>query len=276
MEENNIMKKALGYMASGLLVLALAACGGGSQTSTAINEKKIVVGVTSGLHEQILEKVKEVAAKDGLEVELKVFSDFQMPNIALAEKEIDANSYQTIPFLETYKKEKGADLTAVGQTVLNPMGVYSKKIKSLDELKAGDTLGLPNDPTNSLRALLLFQSAGLIKLKDGVGDNATVLDIAENPRELKFVELDAAQIAKQLDDVTAAAINTSYAIKNNLNPGKDSIFLEQKDSKHHNVLVVRTENKDDVAVQKLVKAYQNDEVKKFVEDTFEGSVIPVW
>ncbi|GED33696.1 MULTISPECIES: MetQ/NlpA family ABC transporter substrate-binding protein [Brevibacillus] len=270
------MKKALGILASGLLVLALTACGGGAQSSTAINEKKIVVGVTSGLHEQILEKVKEVAAKDGLEVELKVFSDFQMPNIALAEKEIDANSYQTIPFLETYKKEKGADLTAVGQTVLNPMGMYSKKIKSLDELKAGDTIGLPNDPTNSLRALLLFQSAGLIKLKDGAGDEATVLDIAENPRELKFVELDAAQIAKQLDDVTAAAINTSYAIKNNLNPGKDAIFLEQKDSKHHNVIVVRTENKDDVAVQKLVKAYQTDEVKKFVEDTFEGSVIPVW
>jgi len=270
------MKKALGLLASGILVLALAACGGSQTTSSAINEKKIVVGVTSGLHEQILEKVKEVAAKDGLEVELKVFSDFQMPNIALAEKEIDANSYQSIPFLETYKKEHKADLVGVGQTVLNPMGMYSKKIKSLDELKEGDKLGLPSDPTNSVRALMLFQSAGLIKLKDGVGDEATVLDIAENPRKLEFVELDAAQIAKQLDDLTAAAINTSYAIKNNLKPGKDSIFLEQKDSKHHNIIVVRTENKDDVAVQKLVKAYQNDEVKKFVEDTFEGSVIPVW
>lgn len=269
------MKKALGLLASGLLVLALTACGG-SQTSTALNDKKIVVGVTSGLHEQILEKVKEVAARDGLDVELKVFSDFQMPNIALAEKEIDANSYQTIPFLESYKKEHGVDLTAVGETVLNPMGVYSKKIKSLDELKAGDKLGLPNDPTNSTRALMLFQSAGLIKLKDGVKDEATVLDIVENPRQLEFVELDAAQIAKQLDDLTAAAINTSYAIKNNLNPGKDAIFLEKKDSKHHNVIVVRTENKDDPVVQKLVKAYQNDEVKKFVEDTFEGSVIPVW
>ncbi|WP_312112883.1 MetQ/NlpA family ABC transporter substrate-binding protein [Brevibacillus reuszeri] len=270
------MKKALGLLASGFLALALTACGGSQTSSTAINEKKIVVGVTSGLHEQILEKVKEVAAKDGLEVELKVFSDFQMPNIALVEKEIDANSYQSIPFLETYKKEHKADLVGVGQTVLNPMGMYSKKIKSLDELKEGDKLGLPSDPTNSVRALMLFQSAGLIKIKDGVGDEATVLDIAENPRKLQFVELDAAQIAKQLDDLTAAAINTSYAIKNNLKPGKDSLFLEQKESKHHNIIVVRSENKDDVAVQKLVKAYQNDEVKKFVEDTFEGSVIPVW
>lgn len=270
------MRKALGLLASGLLVLALAACGGGAQQSAAIPENKIVVGVTSGLHEEILEKVKEVAAKDGLEVELKAFSDFQMPNIALVEKEIDANSYQTIPFLESYKKEKNADLTQVGQTVLNPMGVYSNKIKSLDELKEGDKIGLPSDPTNSVRALIVFQSAGLIKLKDGVGDNATVLDIAENPKKLEFIELDAAQIAKQLDDLTAAAINTSYAIKNNLNPGKDAIFLEQKDSKHHNVIVVRTENKDDAAVQKLVKAYQSDEVKKFVEEHFEGSVIPVW
>lgn len=270
------MRKALGLFASGFLVLALTACGGGAQQSAAIPENKIVVGVTSGLHEEILEKVKEVAAKDGLEVELKAFSDFQMPNIALVEKEIDANSYQTIPFLESYKKEKNADLTQVGQTVLNPMGVYSNKIKSLDELKEGDKIGLPSDPTNSVRALMVFQSAGLIKLKDGVGDDATVLDIAENPKKLEFIELDAAQIAKQLDDLTAAAINTSYAIKNNLNPGKDAIFLEQKDSKHHNVIVVRTENKDDAAVQKLVKAYQSDEVKKFVEEHFEGSVIPVW
>ncbi|MGN7471481.1 MetQ/NlpA family ABC transporter substrate-binding protein [Brevibacillus sp. SAFN-007a] len=269
------MKKVVQGLAAGLLVLALAACGS-SETSTAISEDKIVVGVTSGLHEEILEKVKEVAAKDGLNVEIKAFSDFQMPNIALVEKEIDANSYQTIPFLETYKSEHGADLTHVGETVLNPMGVYSHKIKSLDELKEGDTLGLPSDPTNSVRALLVFQSAGLIKLKDGVGDEATVLDIAENPKNLKFVELDAAQIAKQLDDLTAAAINTSYAIKNNLQPGKDSIYLEQKDSKHHNVIVVRTENKDDVAVQKLVKAYQSDEVKTFIEERFEGSVIPVW
>lgn len=269
------MKKAAGLLASSLLVLALTACGG-SQTSTAISENKIVVGVTSGLHEEILEKVKEVAAKDGLEVEIKAFSDFQMPNIALVEKEIDANSYQTIPFLETYKKEHGADLTPVGETVLNPMGVYSHTIKSLDELKEGDKIGLPNDPTNSVRALMVFQSAGLIKLKDGVGDEATVLEIVENPKKLEFIELDAAQIAKQLDDLAAAAINTSYAIKNNLHPGKDAIFLEPKDSKHHNVIVVRTENKDDVAVQKLVKAYQSDEVKTFIEEHFEGSVIPVW
>lgn len=269
------MKKTMAWLASGLLVLALTACGS-SQASSTISEDKIVVGVTSGLHEEILEKVKEVAAKDGLTVEIKAFSDFQMPNTALVEGEIDANSYQTIPFLETYKKEHNADLTAVAQTVLNPMGVYSNKIKSLDELKEGDKVGLPNDPSNSVRALLVFQSAGLIKLKDGVGEEATVLDIVENPKNLEFIELDAAQIAKQLDDLAAAAINTSYAMKNNLHPGKDSIYLEPKDSKYHNVIVVRTENKDDAAVQKLVKAYQSDEVKKFIEEHFEGSVIPVW
>jgi D-methionine transport system substrate-binding protein len=272
--EGDNMKKILGGLASGLLVLALAACGG--KTGGALDEKKIVVGVTSGLHEQIMEKVKEVAAKDGVEVEIKAFSDFQMPNVALVEGEIDANSYQTIPFLETYKREHNADLTAVGETVLNPMGMYSKKVKDISEIKEGDKIGLPNDPTNCDRALHLFQSAGLIKLKDGIEGEATVLDIAENPRKLEFVELDAAQIAKQLDDLTAAAINTSYALKNNLNPGRDAIFLEQKESKHHNVIVVRTENKDDPVVQKLVKAYRSDEVKAFVEETFQGSVIPLW
>jgi D-methionine transport system substrate-binding protein len=268
------MKKILGVLASGLLILALTACGG--KTGGALDEKKIVVGVTSGLHEQIMEKVKEVAAKDGLEVEIKAFSDFQMPNIALVEGEIDANSYQTIPFLETYKREHNADLTAVGETILNPMGIYSRKVKNVSDIKNGDKIGLPNDPTNSDRALHLFQSAGLIKLKEGIKGEASVLDIAENPRNLEFVELDAAQVPKHLDDLAAAAINTSYALKNNLVPARDAIFLEQKDSKHHNVIVVRTENKDDPVVQKLVKAYRSDEVRSFVEQTFEGSVIPLW
>lgn len=268
------MKRHIGLLISSLLILTLAACG--EKTGGALNENKLVVGVTSGLHEQIMEKVKEVAAKDGLEIEIKAFSDFQMPNVALVEGEIDANSYQTIPFLETYKREHNADLTAVGETVINPMGMYSHKVKDVSEIKEGDKIGLPNDPTNSDRALRLFQSAGLIKLKEGIEGEASVLDIVENPLNLEFIELDAAQIAKQLDDLTAAAINTSYALKNNLNPGRDAIFLEQKDSRHRNVIVVRTENKDDPVVQKLVKAYRSEEVKQFIEEEFEGSVIPVW
>ena len=268
------MKKLWTVLSMGLLAVVLTACG--EKTGGPLDPNKLVVGVTSGLHEQIMEKVKEVAAKDGLEIEIKAFSDFQMPNVALVEGEIDVNSYQSIPFLETFKREHKADLTAVGETILNPMGVYSRKIKDISEIKEGDKIGLPNDPTNGDRALHIFQSAGLIRLKDGIEGEATVLDIAENPLNLDFVELDAAQIAKQLDDLTAAAINTSYALKNNLHPGRDAIFLESKDSKHHNVIVVRTENKDDPVVQKLVNAYRSEEVKKFIEETFEGSVIPLW
>jgi len=156
------------------------------------------------------------------------------------------------------------------------MGIYSNRIKDLKQLKKGDKIGLPNDPTNGARALLLFEQAGLIKLKKGIGIQATVKDIVENPLDLELVELEAAQIPRQLDEFAAAAINTNFAVEHGLLPTRDAIFMEPKDSPWVNVLAVRTENKDDPVIQKLIKAYHSEEVKRFVEETFKGSVVPSW
>mgnify|MGYP001092158778 FL=1 len=237
----------------------------------------LVVGVTAGVHEQIVEKVREVAAGNGLDIEIKVFSDFIIPNVALVEGELDANIYQHRPFLNSYKEEKGAtELVDVAETVLNPMGFYSKKLKSIDEIKAGDRIGLPNDPTNSARALLMFESAGLIKIREGVREEATVLDVVDNPLNLELIELEAAQIPNLLDELAAAAINTSFATNAGLTLADDAIFVETHTSPWVNVIVTTEDRKDDPAIQKLIESYRSDETKKFIEETFKGAVVPLW
>jgi|HigsolmetaGSP11D_1036233.scaffolds.fasta_scaffold00031_18 D-methionine transport system substrate-binding protein len=237
----------------------------------------LVVGVTAGVHEQIVEKVREVAEANGLDIEIKVFSDFIIPNVALVEGELDANIYQHRPFLNSYKEEKGAsELVDVAETVLNPMGFYSKKLKSIDEIKENDRIGLPNDPTNSARALLMFESAGLIKIREGVREEATVLDVVENPLNLELIELEAAQIPNLLDELAAAAINTSFATNAGLTLTDDAIFVETHTSPWVNVIVTTEDRKEDPAIQKLIEAYHSDETKKFIEETFKGAVVPLW
>ncbi|WP_186671956.1 MetQ/NlpA family ABC transporter substrate-binding protein [Sporosarcina sp. BP05] len=272
------MKKWLLVSLLVLVVGALAACGGKdkSEGSDLLSDGKLVVGVTAGPHEQIVEKVKELAEKDGLTIELKVFTDYVMPNVALAEKEIDINSFQTEPFFDHMVKDRNLDLVKVADTVTFPMGVYSSKVKAISELKNGAKIGLPSDPTNSGRALLLFELAGLITIKDGVGLNATVNDIDENKNGYAFIELDSAQIARQLDELDAAAINTNFAIESGLSPTKDSIFIEPKDSPFANLIAVRTESKDEEVVQQFIDLYRSEEVKKFIEETFDGAIIPSW
>ncbi|PLR85234.1 MetQ/NlpA family ABC transporter substrate-binding protein [Bacillus sp. V33-4] len=279
------MKKFL-TIASLLLLLLLAACGSKEGSSgdkdkaankeTELSEEKLVVGVTAGPHEQILEKVKEVAEADGLEVELKVFNDYVMPNMALAEEEIDINVYQHKPYLDQFKKDRGLDLTEVTEVVNFPMGLYSSKVKDLSEIKDGAKIGLPNDPTNGARALILFEQAGLIKLKEDAGVKATLKDIEENKQNLEFIELEAAQIPRQLEELDAAAINTNFAVEHGFTPAKDAIAIEPKDSPWANVIAVRTGNEDDAAVKKFVEYYKSDEVKQFIEETFSGSVIAAW
>ncbi|WBL14564.1 MULTISPECIES: MetQ/NlpA family ABC transporter substrate-binding protein [Sutcliffiella] len=269
------MKKILLSIVSLLLVAFLAACGG-KDTGGALSEDKLVIGVTAGPHEQVMEKVKEVAAKDGLEIDIKVFTEYVMPNTALAEGELDVNSFQTKPFLDNVVKERNYDLVDIAPTLTFPMGIYSEKFASVDELEEGAKLGLPNDPTNGGRALILFQSAGLITLKDGVGDQATVKDIVDNPKNFEFIELEASQLPRQLDELAGAAINTNFAIEHGYVPTEDSIFIEGSDSPWVNLLVVRGENKEDPVLEKLLKAYHSDEVKQFIEETFSGSVIPSW
>ncbi|WP_078380409.1 MetQ/NlpA family ABC transporter substrate-binding protein [Sutcliffiella halmapala] len=268
--------KKLGLLFSAIILIILTACGSNESSGTALSEEKLRVGVTAGPHEQILEKVKEVAAKDGLEIEIEVFTEYVMPNVALDEKELDVNSYQHKPFLEQFKADRDLDLTEVATTVNFPMGVYSTSIDSVEALKDGDKVGLPNDPTNGARALILFEQAGLIKLKEDAGANATVRDIEVNEKNLEFIELEASQIPRQLDELAAAAINTNFAVEFGFVPTKDSIFIEPGDSPWVNLLVVRTENKDDPVLEKLIKAYQSDEVKQFIDETFEGSVVPSW
>lgn len=269
--------KKLGFILSIILLIGIVSgCGDSSAKTKKLDEKKLVVGVTAGPQEQIMEKVLEVAAKDGLEIELKVFSDYVLPNTSLSEGDLDANSYQHKPFLDQFNADHETDLTPVGKTILNPMGIYSDKFSSFEELPDGAKFGLPNDPTNGSRALYILEEAGFITLKEGKGENATIYDVEDNPKNLEFIELEAAQIPKQLSELDAAAINTNFAIGAGLNPTNDSIILESTNSPYVNYIVVRTENKDEAVVEKLVKAYQSDEVKKFIEEEFEGSIIPSW
>lgn len=289
------MRKLILLTLSLLVVLGLAACGGGSQetapapaeteqnapaeeTQNETNGEvaKLKVGVTAGPHEQILEKVAEVALSQGLEIEPVVFNEYVMPNIALAEGELDANIFQHLPYLEQFKADRNLDLIEVAPAVNFPMGIYSTEIKDVSEITEGAKLGLPNDPTNGARALMLFEAAGLIKLDPEVGASATVLDIVENPLNLEFVEVEASQIPRMLDEFDAAAINTNYAIEHGYVPTRDSFFIEPSDSPWINWIVVRTEDKDNELVQRLIDAYHTDEVKQFIEDTFEGSVIAAW
>lgn len=247
--------KILLGLASLTLVAALVGCGTkesskDSQSKT-INENKIVVGVTSGPHEQIAEVAAKVAKENGLEVELKSFSDYVLPNTSLAEGDLDVNSYQHKPFLDAFNKDHNTDLAPVGKTILTPMGIYSEKYKSLDEVPDGATFGLPNDPTNGARALFVLQEAGYIKLKDGADFTASIRDVEENKKNLKFIELEAAQIPKQLSEVDVAAINTNFALDAGISPKKDSILLESTDSPYVNYIVVRAENKDDPTIKKI-------------------------
>lgn len=265
-------------------VIALAGCGSsGDQEATAgqpaeqtAEQTKIKVGVTAGPHEQIIEKVKEVAKeKEGLDVEIVVFNDYVLPNKTLHEGEINANSFQTIPFLENFNEDHGANVVVIDKTVTFPMGIYSAKYKSIDEIPDGATVGIQNDPTQRARALFLYEQAGLIKLKADVKD-PTPFDIAENPKNLEFKELEAAFLARALDDLAVASINTNFAMEAGYSPKEDSIFSEGSDSPYVNVIAANEKDKDNPAIQKLVNAYRSEEVKAFIEEEFNGAVLPSW
>lgn len=254
-----------------LAVLAVSLLAG-----PALAQDKIRVGTTAGADVEILEKARDVAAKNGLTVEIIEFSDYVRPNLALVDKEIDVNSFQHMPYLESFNKERNLGLVGIGTTYVSPIGYFSKKIKSLDELKEGDTMAIPNDPTNGGRALLLLQKAGFIKLKDDAGLTATPFDIVENKLNLKIREVDAAQTPRALDDVAASAINNTFAIPAGLNPIKDAIYLEDADSPYVNVIVARPEDKDNPLYKKFVEAYQSQEVADFILTRFEGSTLPAF
>ena len=239
-------------------------------------DRPIKIGVTAGPHAQILEEVKKVAAKDGLNIQIVEFTDYVQPNAALAAGDLDANSYQHKPYLDQQVKDRGYKFAVVAQTVNFPIGIYSKKVKSLQELKNGARVGIPNDPTNGGRVLLLLEDQGLIKLKTEAGLKATPLDVADNPKKLRFVEVDAAQLPRTLDDLDAAAINTNYAIAAGIDPAKEAIAREGAKSPYINILVVQEKDQNQPWVAKLVKAYHSDGVREFVKTQFKGSVLAAW
>ena len=254
--------------------LALVGCGQDEK-----DPNHIKVGVIVGSEQQVAEVAQKVAKdKYGLNVELVTFNDYVLPNEALSKGDIDVNAFQHKPYLDQQIKDRGYKLAVVGNTFVYPIAGYSKKIKSLDELEPGSQVALPNDPTNLGRSLLLLEKVGLIKLKDGVGLQPTVLDVVENPKNLKLVELEAPQLPRSLDDaqIALAVINTTYASQIGLTPAKDGIFVEDKDSPYVNLIVAREDNKDAENVKKFVQAYQSDEVNDAANKAFNGGAVKGW
>lgn len=271
------MKKSVGFVLSLTLAASvLAACGNDKKDDAAAgSDNKLIVGVTGGPHEEIAKEAAKIAKEDGLDVTIKAFSDYVIPNTSLVEGDLDANSFQTLTFLANFNKEKGENLVSVGTTILTPMGLYSKKVKTTENLKDGATIAIPNDASNGDRALTVLAQQGVITLKDPGDKLHTTKDIDENKKNFKFVELEASQLPRQLDEVDAAMINTNFVLEAGMST-KSALLRESTDSPHLNAIVVDEAHKDDADVKKFVKAYHSETVKKFIEDEFDGAVIPVF
>lgn len=256
------------------LLTALAAAA--ALTSAAAHAGEISVAATAVPHAELLEFVKPALAKKGVELKIKVFTDYVQPNVQVAEGRLDANFFQHQPYLDEFNASRGTALVSIAGVHVEPFGAYSSKIKKLDELSEGAQVVIPNDATNGGRALLLLQKAGVIKLKDGAGITATVKDIAENPKGIKVRELEAATLPRVLAQVDLALINTNYALEAGLNPTKDALVIEGADSPYVNILVTTAEKKDNADLQKLAKALHTPEVKKFIADQYKGAVVPAF
>ncbi|MBF8774850.1 MetQ/NlpA family ABC transporter substrate-binding protein [Pseudomonas fulva] len=253
-----------------LLAVAAAIAAFSAQADT------LTVAATPVPHAEILNVVKPLLAKQGVELKVKEFTDYIQPNVQVAEKRLDANFFQHQPYLDEFNKAKGTDLVSVTGVHIEPLGVYSTKIKKLDELPSGATVVIPNDATNGGRALLLLDKAGVITLKDNANILSTVKDVAENPKNIKFRELEAATIPRVLTQVDAALINTNYALEAKLNPEKDALAIEGSDSPYVNILVARPDNKDSEDMKKLAAALHSPEVKQFITEKYKGAVVPAF
>ncbi|MDR3383812.1 MetQ/NlpA family ABC transporter substrate-binding protein [Cupriavidus basilensis] len=240
-------------------------------------EQTLRVGTVSGPDAQVWQVVQKVAKREGLNIKVVEFNDYVQPNAALDAGDLDANSFQHQPYLDSQVKQRGYKMVSAGYTYISPLGIYSQKLKSPKDLPQGAKVAVPNDPSNENRALLLLAAQGVIKLKSGVGTNgvnATPLDVSDNPKKLKLVELDAAQLARSLPDVAAAVINTNYALAAGLQPTRNAIALEDIHSPYANIIAVRTQDKDKPWVKKLVAAYQSEEVRQFMKNEFKGAMVP--
>ncbi len=274
----NFKKTIIASLAAVAAVGFLAGCGGDKAASSAPAKSasadkavSIKVGVSPVPHEEILGVVKDKLAKDGVNVEVVEFTDYVQPNLALNDKSLDANYFQHKPYLDEFCKSRGLKLKSIGAVHVEPMSVYSNKIKALKDLPDGAHVTIPNDPTNGGRALLVLQSAGLIKLRDGAPITATPQDIAENPKNLKFSELEAPQLPRSLEDSDIAVININFALEAKLDP-KTAIYTEGSDSPYANIVVVREGDENRPELHKLMKALQSQEVKDFIDKKYGGAI----
>jgi len=272
------MKKWISILLISLLALTVVGCSKEtSQSKTSDETTEVIrIGVTPEPHGKIVESIKDDLEKEGIKIEIVEFTDYVTPNLALADGDLDANFFQHEPYLNDFIKEKNVDLVSIGSIHIEPMGLYSSKYKSIDQIEDGAEIAIPSDATNGGRALLLLEKTGLIKLDDKAGILATEKDIVDNPKNLKFTPLEAAQLPRVLQDVDGAVINGNYALESGLIPTKDAIFLEDKSSPYANIVVVRKGEEHQEKFKKLMKALQSDEVKQFIEENYEGGVIPAF
>ncbi|MFE4591506.1 MetQ/NlpA family ABC transporter substrate-binding protein [Streptomyces laurentii] len=276
------IKITAGVAATAALALGLTACGTASDPSSSSDaagsaDKPLVVGATPNPQADILNFVKDkLAAKAGLKLEVKEFTDYVLPNTATENGQVDANYFQHQPYLDDFNKKNGTHLTSVASVHLEPLGIYSKKVKALKDIKAGQTVAVPNDTTNEGRALHLLADNGLITLKPGVGTDASLADITDK-KGLEFKELEAATVPRALNDVDAAVINGNFAIDAGLQPAKDALVVEKAEGNPYaNILVVKKGQEKDARVAKLAKLLTSPEVKKYIEDHYDGAVIPAF
>lgn len=256
----------------------ISGCGGDKKpaASSAAVKNEISVGITPGYSEQVMEYAAKEAAKQGLTVNIKTFSDYVTPDQALAAGDIDLNSFQHGPFLQAFNEKNGTHLVSIGNTYLAPLRVYSNKITSIKDVPDGAKVSIPNDPSNGGRALLLLDHNGLLKLKPGTDPTkATINDIAENPKKLEIIELEAAQLPRSLDDVTISVINAGYAKSANLD-SKKALATEDNTSPYVNIIAAREQDKDNPTYQKFVKIFQSDNVRKYINDNFSDDLVPAF
>ena len=256
------------------ILMSVAVAAGLLTAATSAFAAPLKLGVSAGPYGEILEFTAKLAAKEGIEAQVIEFTDWNMPNAALQAGDIDANNFQHQPFLDNQVKQRGYDIVSVAKSVVVPMGVYSSKVKALADLKPGASVSIPNDPTNGARALFLLAKAGVIGLKDGAGLNTSIADIV-NPKGIKLVELDAAQLPRSLDDVDASVITLNYAVLAGLEP-KKALVLEDDQSKWHLVWAVRKDRMEDPTIKRFIALYRSPEVRQFIETRFNGSIVPTW
>ena len=292
------MKKLLALTLALVLCLGLAACGGGTSTDTDTNTDTssdadtngdatangetitLTVGATPNPHAEILAQVKDDLAAEGIDLVVKEYSDYVVPNTAVEEGDLDANYFQHTPYMEKFNEENGTHLVSVGKIHYEPMGIYPGLTKTLEELPDGATIAVPNDTTNEARALQLLAAQGLIELKEDAGLNATPNDITSNPKNLQFKELEAAMLPQTASEVDLSVINSNFAMEGGMNPATDSLASEDADSEaaqtFANIVAVKEGHENDPAIQALVKALQSDKVKEYIEKTYSGAVVAVF